>query len=194
MTYNDKREELIRQIKAIHNTQGHAAIGIDGRCTSGKSTIAEYIAEELNAILIHMDDFFLRPEQRTPERYATPGANVDYERFMEEVLTPLQKGESFAYRPFDCVTMSLMDPINVPASSIVIIEGSYCMRPELRPFYDLKVFMDVDAEIQMQRLHKRNPDKVEDFRTKWIPYEEKYHQAYNVRELCDLVIDTTDFF
>ena len=50
MTYNDKREELIRQIKAIHNTQGHAAIGIDGRCTSGKSTIAERFAK--NARLV----------------------------------------------------------------------------------------------------------------------------------------------
>ena len=49
-----------------------------------------------------MDHFFLRPEQRTPERLRTPGENVDHERFLEEVLCPLRAGRVFWYRPFDC--------------------------------------------------------------------------------------------
>lgn len=194
MTYFEQREELINKIRAIHTEKGYASCGIDGRCTSGKSTMGSYVAEQLNAVLIHMDDFFLRPEQRTPERYATPGANVDYERFIEEVLTPLQKGEAFSFRPFDCETMSLMDPVSVPASSIVIIEGSYSMRPDLRSFYDLKVFLDVDPDKQIERVKKRNPDHVEDFKQKWIPFEEKYFNAYDVRNQVDMIIDTTEAF
>ena len=43
-------------------------IAIDGPCASGKTTVAAKIAEEWDASVIAMDDFFLRPEQRTEER------------------------------------------------------------------------------------------------------------------------------
>ena len=194
MTYTQQKTDLISELTEIHNRKGYASCGIDGRCTSGKSTLAKAVAEELDAVLIHMDNFFLRPEQRTPERYAEPGGNVDYERFIEEVLTPLKKGEAFDYRPFDCRTMSLSEPVHVPSHTIVVIEGSYSMRPELREFYDLKVFLDVSSEEQMERVKKRNPDKVEAFRTKWIPYEEKYFSTYNIRNACDIIINTTGEF
>ena len=46
-----------------------------------------------------MDDFFLRPEQRTEERLKEVGGNVDRERFLEEVARPLtNKKKSFGYR------------------------------------------------------------------------------------------------
>ena len=42
-------------------------IAIDGRCASGKTTLASRIKEEINCNVIHMDYFFLRPEQRTED-------------------------------------------------------------------------------------------------------------------------------
>ena len=48
-----------------------------------------------------MDDFFLRPEQRTKMRLAEIGGNVDYERFYREVLIPLKKKEPFAYCTYE---------------------------------------------------------------------------------------------
>ena len=59
-------------------------IAIDGRAASGKSTLAEQLSTLLEADVIHMDDFFLQPYQRTPERLAEIGGNVDYERFAKE--------------------------------------------------------------------------------------------------------------
>ena len=44
-----------------------------------------------------MDDFFLRPEQRRPERFAEPGGNVDRERFAAEVL--VHTGPAFDQLP-----------------------------------------------------------------------------------------------
>ena len=43
-------------------------VDIDGKCTSGKTTLASKLAEIYDCNVFHMDDFFLRPEQRTPER------------------------------------------------------------------------------------------------------------------------------
>lgn len=47
-----------------------------------------------------MDDFFLRIEQRTPERMTEVGGNVDYERFLETVLFPVSAKKSVIYQPF----------------------------------------------------------------------------------------------
>ena len=58
-------------------------VAIDGKCTSGKTTLAGRLAEIYDCNVFHMDDFFLRPEQRTAERFAEVGGNVDYERFQE---------------------------------------------------------------------------------------------------------------
>ena len=68
-------------------TQGQPVlVAIDGPCASGKSTLGAALAELYCCPLLHMDDFFLLPQDRTPERLAKPGENVDHERFDREVL------------------------------------------------------------------------------------------------------------
>lgn len=52
-------------------------IAIDGRCAAGKTTFAEKLSSIMECSVIHMDHFFLRPEQRTKERLAQAGGNVD---------------------------------------------------------------------------------------------------------------------
>ncbi len=177
---NDALLALIRERKP-------RLIAIDGRCGSGKTTLAAELARQLSCTVIHMDDFFLRPEQRTAERLAAAGENVDHERFLKEVLLPLSKGQEFSYRPFDCSTMSLGAPIFVTPNELVVVEGSYCLHPSLFDYYDLRVFVDVDAKQQMQRIVKRNPLSAEMFRTKWIPLEEKYFSAFSIPERCDII-------
>ena len=93
-------------------------VAIDGKCTSGKTTLASKLAELYDCNVFHMDDFFLRPEQRTSERFAEVGGNVDYERFQEEVLFPLRSGKAFSYRPFDCSTFTLAAPVTVTQKKV----------------------------------------------------------------------------
>lgn len=173
----------------------HCIIAIDGRCTSGKSTLGALLHEKLGGAFVHMDDFFLRPEQRTKERYSTPGENVDHERFLEEVLLPLSRKEKAVFHPFDCNVMKISDRVlEADGKGLVIVEGSYSHHPSLRGFYDLKIFLHVQPEKQLERVEKRNPDKIEAFKTRWIPFEEMYFERYQVMENADLVIDTTNLF
>ncbi len=184
--------ELIREKR---KNDPHFIIAIDGRCASGKSTAASLLHEKMGGALVHMDDFFLRPEQRTKERYMTPGENVDHERFLEEVLLPLSRKEKAVFHPFDCSLMKLSDQFyEADGSELVIVEGSYSHHPLLREYYDLKLFLHVDPEVQLKRIEKRNPDKIEDFKNKWIPYEELYFSNYDVMHEADCVIDTTNLF
>ena len=61
-------------------------LAIEGGSASGKTTLGKILAKRYDCTVFHMDDFFLRAEQRTAARFAEPGGNVDRERFLAEVL------------------------------------------------------------------------------------------------------------
>ena len=124
---------LKSRIDALLQTGRQILIAIDGNCTAGKTTLASVLEKAYDCNVFHMDDFFLRPEQRTAQRYAQPGGNVDYERFQEEVLLPLNAKTFFSYRPFSCRTFALAEPVEVVPKQLVIVEGTYCLHPYFRP-------------------------------------------------------------
>lgn len=164
-------------------------VAIDGRCGSGKTTLAAKLQEQLHCSVFHMDDFFLRPEQRTEERFAAPGENVDHERFLEEILRPLRSAQTVTYRPFLCARQQLGDPVTAKPSRVAIVEGAYACHPALWEYYDLRAFLTIDPEEQMRRIEKRSgPEKAQQFRDRWIPFEEKYFSAFDVPARCDLCL------
>ena len=153
-------------------------IAIDGRCASGKTTLTQVISEQLDCNVIHMDDFFLRPEQRTPERLNTPGENIDHERFLEEVLIPLSKGLPVKYRPFECHKMDFGNEIFLTPKKINIVEGSYACHHALRGYYDYTFFLTVSEDEQIQRIiNREGVEKAKIFMKKWIPLEEEYFRT-----------------
>lgn len=166
-------------------------IAIDGRCAAGKTTLAARIREQTNWNVFHMDEFFLRPEQRTTERFAEPGGNVDWERFREEILLPISQGESaIKYRSFDCRADSMTE-ISANVGKICVVEGSYSCHPELRGFYNLRIFLTVGREEQARRILARNgAERAEQFTEKWIPLEEKYFTKCDVERFCELKFNT----
>lgn len=187
-------DELTRLMQFIRNTQKpgqRLLIAIDGRCAAGKTTLASRLQQEIGCTVFHMDDFFLRPEQRTEERLRTPGGNVDYERFLSEVLLPLKSGaEWIEFRAFDCSSMRLKSPVTLRAGEVNVIEGSYSCHPALWEYCDLHVFLDVAADEQKRRIIKRNgTDGWKIFSQRWIPLEEAYFQTYQVKERCEYCIN-----
>lgn len=169
--------------------KGVRVIAIDGRAASGKTTLARQLALILDADVVHMDDFFLPPELRTPERYAEPGGNVHYERFRREVLPRLKVAAPFAYRVFDCSTMEYGRMAEIRSAKWRIVEGAYSLHPEFGNYADLKVFYDIAPEEQMRRIELRNGKRgAQMFRERWIPLEELYIDGCAPRSRADLVI------
>jgi len=165
---------LIPILVALAGMDG-GIIAIDGRAASGKSTIAKALKAIIGAEIIHMDDFFLPPELRTPERLAEPGGNIHYERFAQEVL-PFIAGP-FEYKIFDCNTMTYNGTRKVPPSKWRIVEGSYSQHPKFGNYMNLRVFSDIDPQTQMERIIARNgPQMAKMFADKWIPSEERYFE------------------
>ena len=188
-------EEIISRLKKEIDTMLAAGkqivIAIDGNCTAGKTTLASILEKEYDCNVFHMDDFFLRPQQRTAERYAQPGGNVDYERFREEVLLPLKSGNGFSYRPFACKTFTLSDSVQVMPKQLNIVEGTYCQHPYFGDVYDLKLFLSVAPELQRERVFQR-PQHVQGwFFTDWIPMEKLYFEFYQISAKADIRLDLT---
>ena len=179
---------IIYVINHILDTKDTAIVAIDGPCASGKTTLAHTLSSHFDTTVIHMDDFFLQPHQRTAERLNLPGGNSDRERLIKEVIEPLFKGKDFCYRPFVCKNMSLGEEIRVTNNSkLTIIEGSYSCHPDLYDFYDLHIFCDIDKDNQYERLKERNPHNINDFMQKWIPMEEKYFEFFDIKNKCEIV-------
>ena len=194
---NDRSPEYIRpllvRIDRLMAERERVLVAIDGGSASGKTTLGALLQSIYACPVFHMDDFFLRPEQRTPERFSEPGGNVDRERFLSEVLLPLREGKAVDYRRFDCKTFTIASPRRIEPGRLNIIEGAYAMHPDLAPYYDLTVFLAVSAEKQRERILKRNaPAQAEQFFDRWIPLERRYFDALDVQDRCDLVLSADD--
>ena len=184
--------EVRERIGALLKEKDRVIVAIDGSCTSGKSTLAMALAKEYDCNLFRVDDFFLRPEQRTQERLTEAGGNVDYERFRKEVLLPLQTGGAFAYRPYDCRTGSLKEPVRVMPKRINLIEGSYSHHPYFEDPYDLKVFLTVNPEVRAQRIMARPAFLQRRFFEEWIPMEQRYFAEFEIEKQAHLVATPAD--
>ena len=183
----DKKFAAVKQrIDALLKRKDFVTVAIDGKCTSGKTTLAARLAQSYDCNVFHMDDFFLRPEQRTPERFAETGGNVDYERFREELLLPLLSGGAFSYRPFDCQTFTLSAPVSVAPKKLNIVEGTYSHHPYFGDVYDLKVFLQVSEEVRRQRILQRPAFLHSRFFEQWIPMEQRYFAHFDIEAHSNL--------
>lgn len=181
--------------KQIHDTlhkQAHACFMIDGCCASGKSTLAHTLAQLFPVHIFHMDDYFLRPEQKSEERLSKPGGNVDYERFDKEILSSLRHQKDVIYQPYDCMSQSLKEEVKVKYPPYSVIEGSYAHHPYFQ-MDAIKIFLYCEREVQLQRLKQRSPNLYERFVHEWIPMENTYFETFDIRNQADFILDTTTF-
>lgn len=182
-------KELIERINDLLKEKKQVIVAIEGGSASGKTTLGKELEQLFNCTVLHMDDFFLRPEQRTKERLEEPGGNVDRERFYEEVIIPMQKGDAIEYRPFECSTFTIQPARIIEPGRLIIVEGAYSTHPELGKYYDLSVFLDITPDLQQERIKKRNSqEKAEMFFARWIPMEQKYFEIMKVKERCDMIL------
>lgn len=182
--------EKINAVREALNGRSRAVISIDGRCASGKTTFAAALSAALGAEVIHADDFFLPPELRTPERLAEAGGNFHRERFTEEVISRIPGGKPFDYGVFDCKKLKIGRAAHIGNSGIIVIEGAYCLHPGMPNISNLKIFFSVGREEQLRRIALRNgKEALKSFSEKWIPFEERYFEAFSIIEKCDMIFE-----
>ena len=168
-----------------------AVVAIDGMSGAGKSHLNTLLQQVYGCGAVQADDFFLRPEQRSPARLLQPGGNIDYER-MAPVVEKITGTEEFTYQAFDCREQAMGEWRTVPACKVTLVEGVYSMHPKVAAKADVKIFLGVDAAIQRHRIVQRNGAEFSQrFFDEWIPMENSYFSEFRIREGSDVVIDTS---
>lgn len=164
-------------------------VAIDGMSASGKSTLGFYLKELFDCNLFHMDDFFLQDYQRTEERLAEVGGNVDYERFKEEVLEPLLEKKTVIYRPFRCDIREICGSVEMPFKRLNIIEGSYSQHHYFEGVHTFRIFTEIPEELQIERIRERNGEiMLKRFVSEWIPKENAYFEKFGIKENSDIIL------
>ncbi len=167
-------------------------LALDGRCGSGKTTLANALARQFPAsVVLRTDDFYLPPTQRAHGWEQTPCANMDLARLRDEALRPAYAGQPVQYRAYSCREGAYQPAQELPTQPLVILEGSYSHHPLLTGYETLRVFVTCSKEEQTRRLQEREGERYANFAARWIPLEEGYFAKYQIAENADFVVDAT---
>lgn len=146
-------------------------IGVAGGTCSGKTTVSERLAElagEEHLALIKLDSYYVaRDDQPIAERAA---ANYDHPdafdwRLLNDHLAALSAGASVPVPVYDYTNHTRSGDVRlVHPARIVVVEGILVLYDTmLRDRFDLKVYVDTDADLRLIRRLER--DVVERGRT-----------------------------
>ena len=189
-------EEAVREACALIDTtcsaRGAVIVAIDGAGGAGKSTLANGIRDAFgHASIVQFDDFYrpLSDDQRAAldprggyERY------FDWRRLRDSALVPLRADTIARYRRYDWTTNRLAEWIEVAPCAIVMVEGVYSTRPELRGLIDVAIFVDTPRAERRRRMTARGQNP-QDWIERWMAAEDWYLENVMPAQHADLVIE-----
>jgi len=139
-------------------------IGVAGGTCSGKTTVSERLAELTGAshlALIKLDSYYVdgadEPfDQRAAANYDHPDA-FDWQ-LLNDHIAALAAGASVPVPIYDYVNHTRSGEVRmVHPASIVVVEGILVLyEPQLRERFDLKVYIDTDADLRLIRRLQRD--------------------------------------
>ena len=166
-------------------------VALDGRCGSGKTTLAAQLTERFpQSITVHTDDFYLPPSRRVTGWEKIPCANMDIQRLRDEVVAPARAGQAFSCQAYSCREGAYLPPRPLGPAPLVIVEGSYSHHPSLAPYYDIRIFVTCPPDEQARRLREREGERYSNFVERWIPLEEGYFAEFGIEDKAEMMVVT----
>ena len=184
-------------------------VAVDGVDGSGKSVFADELAGVLleqarPVVRASVDDFHQPRVQRYRRGRCSPNGfwldSFDYDRLRDDLLDPLGAGGSRRYRTavHDLVTDRHLDlPWVVgPPGIVLVLDGLFLHRDELRDLWELSVFLDVPFDVAAARMATRdgsNPDPHHPSMRRSVDAQRTYFKSCTPAKRADLVIDNSDW-
>ena len=167
----------------------------------GKTTYAYKLQRQLeDSVILHLDDFVHKKEVRYNENYEEWYCYYHlqwrYDYLIQKLLLPLKSGldvnETIEVynRETDSYTLR---KIEIPVGTTVIVEGVFLQRPELRPYFETVIYLELDKETRLQRISDRdiymgNKEEIAlKYEQRYFPAEEKYIEQCNPLALADVI-------
>jgi uridine kinase len=183
-------------------------VAVDGRPASGKTTLADELAERLRnqgafVIRASIESFLLPRAVRYRRGELSAAGNYydsfDYARLKEVLLDPLGPGGEREYYPaiYDMRTdRAVVEPsTSAPAEAVLIFEGVFLLRPELIDRWDLSIFVAVEFEETVARARQRDKalyggsaEAERRFRARYGPSQDLYFDLVSPLDQADIVV------
>jgi len=165
-------------------------VAIDGLGGAGKSTLAAQLLVSLqDAAIVEVDDFY-RPMAASERAELGPRDGYDryfdWRRLRDDVLGPLIRGSRARYRRYDWAANKLAEWREVEPGGVVLVEGVYSIRPQLRPYYGVTVYVDTPRQDRLARMLARGGDL--SWLEHWMAAEDWYLEHERPGEHVDLVV------
>ena len=208
-----QRAEVLREVAARvleRPATRVARIAIDGVDGAGKTVFADELASVLAPsrrpiIRASVDGFHNPREVRYARGRASPEGffldSYDYAALRRCLLDPLGPDGSRIYRTVafnhiaDCPVAA--EAHLAAPNAILVLDGIFLHRPELRDCWDLSVFLSVPFEVSVPRGAARgpgfgSPDPAAESNRRYVEGQRLYLDQGKPRDRADIVIDNTD--
>lgn len=170
------RETILRQLlAAIRSVRPgeRALVAIDGVDGAGKTHLADELVALADvtgntaiggrALARVSIDGFHHPRSvryadgKGPEAFYR--SSYDYGAFTRSVVEPFARGEAIVPAVWDVDADRPIPPqyLSLPADCVLIVDGIFLHRPELREYWDASVWVDVPFSVSVPRGNKRFP-------------------------------------
>src|SRR6187431_761684 len=166
--WRDLRDEVRRQYRG-----GRVILGVDGVDGAGKTVfadgLADVFAEGGSTVFRSSIDGFHRPRseryargRRDPEGFYLD--SYDYPTFRRVLIDPFREGwqtaatTGFQLEAFDLARDSRVGSawVTAPRDAVLIVDGIFLHRRELRDLWDWSVWLDVSFEVAFARMALRD--------------------------------------
>ena len=189
-------ERLVTGIDKILKAKSHVIVAVSGFGGSGKTTVAEKIKNHFpDSTCIQLDNFLIN--RGRGEGWA---GGYDWQRF-EQVLTDVQAGKDLHYKFYDWHKDALSDGyIDQKLPSLVIVEGVRILQPDLRAYYDLSIWIDVDLDTATKRGQARDRQNWQDksdrhgleahlntWHKTWAAKDKEFYEKFHPDQLADVI-------
>jgi len=185
---------------------GMTMVAIDGVDGAGKTMFADALAERLEAddqivVRAGVDGFHNRRAIRHRRGKDSPEGffrdSYDYDALRSEMLFPARIGMPFRTAVFDWRSnrKATVNPLTVPLPAILVFDGIFLNRPELRDEWDLSIFLDVPFAVSYARMARRDgsdPDPEAASNRRYYEGQKLYFRECRPRDVADVVVDYAD--
>ena len=181
--------DIVDAIDRLHGVHGRVAVGVSGYAGAGKSVLARQLVDVVDDAVRLRGDDYLDPQR--VHRRSSDWDGVERPRIRREALEPFRAGTSVAVRPLDWSTGGHGAPAPLPQASVLIVDAIGIFHPELLPWFELTVWVDVALDVAQAQGMARDRAAGHDHDTLWTdvwtPNDREFEQTFSSRSLADMV-------